>query len=228
MYKSIEPLIIMPPRKTAASATASTSTAPTERLQLATAISKFTTAQDAYLKAAESLTDFKANMFIELDLQLESKRAELAALQVEFKQKLDESRINTELLLKEFKRDAACTILAETDEVPIAVSELKQLRESVESSGAKHIAELDALRADERKSAAASLAAAINNSDLKHKAEVAENTAAVKQQEKEIMSLTKMIANLQHELGEQRKLTKEVAEAGRQGAVTVNSGGRQS
>lgn len=64
---------------------------------------------------------------------------------------------------------------------------------------------------------------ALNNAQLTHKDEIAELGASVKQQEKEIINLNETIHNLRHELSEQRKLTKEVAEAGKQAPINLST-----
>jgi hypothetical protein len=55
----------------------------------------------------------------------------------------------------------------------------------------------------------------ISNCTLTHKADSAELKATVKQQKHEIDNFLSTIENLKMELGEQRKLTKDVAQAGR-------------
>jgi len=68
------------------------------------------------------------------------------------------------------------------------------------------------------------LGAQIGSGHLKHRAEIAELTASVKQQEKEITVLSNTIDNLKSELAAQRDLTREVAMAGKQGAITQQFG----
>ena len=68
------------------------------------------------------------------------------------------------------------------------------------------------------------LKGAMANSDLKHKADIAEITANSKQKEAQVNVLAKEIENLRHEVAEGRALCKSIAEAGKSGSISQNFG----
>ncbi len=83
--------------------------------------------------------------------------------------------------------------------------------------------EVNAARHKKKKHGERAMRTVMSNMELKHKAEVAKMTASMVHQKKKITTLQKTIENLQHELAEQRKLTKDVAEAGRPAPITLQS-----
>jgi hypothetical protein len=123
----------------------------------------------------------------------------------------------------EYKYKGACYILKEHGEEPISMHKLKNMKSELEELMKDRAEEIEAIKKKERESAEMSKNMAIRNQDLSHKAETAELNATVNQQKKEIQTLQNTIDNLRSELAEQRKLTKEVAEAGRQAPITVTS-----
>ena len=64
----------------------------------------------------------------------------------------------------------------------------------------------------------------ITNMTLNHRAETAELIALTKQQEKEIAVLNTQIENMKYEIGEQRKLTKEIANASAKSQINQSFG----
>jgi hypothetical protein len=211
------------PTKSAESTTRQRANQKSERLELATAISNLTSKQDAFIKAIDVLENFKAETLTSLDLQIDAKKLELNALSEDYKHQMKSGEIETDQYLAEYKYNGALEVLKKSNEIPIGISELNSLRTELEKLREDRSEELEALKKKERERSAKELNAVLNNSQLKHKAEIATLTASVDQQKKEISTLQSTIQNLQHELAEQRKLTKDVAEASRQGAVTVNS-----
>lgn len=210
------------PTKSAESNTKQRANQKSERLELATAISNLTSKQDAFIKAIDILENFKTETLTSLDLQIDAKKLELNALSEDYKHQMRSGEIETDQYLAEYKYNGALEVLKKSDEVPISISELNMTRTELETLRQDRSEELETLKKKERERSAKELNAVLNNSQLKHKAEIAGLTASVDQQKKEISTLEKTIQNLQHELAEQRKLTKDVAEASRQGAITVN------
>jgi hypothetical protein len=194
-----------------------------ERLQLATAISNITAKQDAFIKAVEAMEYFKGETLTELDLEIASKKIELDNLADDYKKQIKDGQIETDQYLAEHKYDGAVNILKEINEVPIKSSELQKMRDTLTTLSQERDQEITDLKKKERDRGDKAMHAALNNMTLKHKAEIAELTASVNQQKKEIITLEATIKNLQNELAEQRKLTKDVAEAGRQAPITVTS-----
>lgn len=194
-----------------------------ERLQLACAISNMVTKSDQFISAVEHFKTFTKESLNDIDMEITSKKVELEVLEEEFKVQRKNGQIKCDLFLQEYRRKGAVELLKESDEEPINSTELRNLRSRLQSVTEEHAKELEDVRRKEKQRGEQAKNAALGNQDLKHKAEVAEMTASVKQYAKEVESLQATIANLRHELSEQRKLTKEVAEAGKQGAITVNS-----
>ncbi len=194
-----------------------------ERLELAMAISSITTKQDAFIKSVETLQKFQSETLTKLDLEINAKKIELESVIDDYKRKQKDGQIETDQFLAEYKYNGAVSIIKDVEEVPIKMHIIETMRNDLKDLRSDRTQEMEDIRKKERQSADKALHATLNNCELKHKAEVAELSASVNQQKKEISTLTSSIDNLRHELAEQRKLTKEVAEAGRQGAVTVNS-----
>jgi len=96
-------------------------------------------------------------------------------------------------------------------------SELAQLHQGREE-------EMEKIKNEERANAKIALNSAVKNCQLEHKAETAQLKAVSEQQQKEIKSLETTIKNMQAEIAAQRQLTKEVAEAGKQGSIQQTFG----
>ncbi len=205
------------------SRTVNSSAKKSERLELAMAISNIVSKQDAFTKSVETLQKFQSETLTKLDLEINSKKIELEVLADDYKHKQKDSQIETDQLLAEYKYNGAVNIIKDVNEVPISIDNLQKIKDELKDLRKDRTQELEDIKKKEREHAHKSLTSAMNNCELKHKAEIAELTASVNQQKREITTLQSAINNLQHELSEQRKLTKDVAEAGRQGAVTVNS-----
>lgn len=194
-----------------------------ERLELANAIMGITSAQDKFTKAIEHLENFKSESLNNLDTEINTKKIELSLLKEEFEQENKMGEIRCKQHLAEFEYDGAIEIIEKKEEVAIASDKLQEMEEELETLRQDNKDELEAVKKEEKDKGDKALKSAINNANLVHKAEVAELTASVKQQDKEIVSLQATIENLRHELGQQRKLTKEVAEAGRQAPINLST-----
>ncbi len=209
--------------KSTSSRTASSSAKKSERLELAMAISNIVSKQDAFAKSVEVLQKFQSETLIKLDLEINSKKIDLENLADEYKRKQKDGQIETDQFLAEYKYNGAINIIKDADEVSIRTQQLQNMKDDLKELRRERTQEIEDIKKKEKDHAHKALSSALSNCELKHKAEVAESTASVTQQKKEISNLESTIKNLQHELAEQRKLTKDVAEASRQGAVTVNS-----
>ena len=194
-----------------------------ERLQLASAISTISAKQDAFMKAVDALESFKSHCLTNLDLEIIAKKQELENLTREFERERKDKEIETTQYLAEFRYKGALDIFSKIGEVAIEREVLVGLRKDVLRLKQERDGEISAARQKEKEHGERDMKAIMSNTELKHKAEVAEMTASVVQQKKEIATLQKTIENLQHELAEQRKLTKDVAEAGRPAPITLQS-----
>lgn len=186
-----------------------------ERLQLVTAISNMSQIQEKFIKSVEALEHFKYDSLTKLDLEIGTKKLELDTLENDYNRMIKDNEIKINQHLSEFKYNGALEILKERSEVAIAEEKLDEMSQELKDLKSDRQSELDSIREKEKSRSEKALKSAINNANLVHKAEVAELQASVNQQLKEINNLQETINNLRHELSEQRKLTKEVAEAGK-------------
>jgi hypothetical protein len=217
----------MPVAKVTTSSTtkiSSTNSKNSEKLELALAISKLTSTQESFMKAVSMLEEYKEDKIKELDLSINAKKEELSLLENEFTKQQKDQEIKISQYLSEFKRKGAIDILKENNEEPILSDELKKLKTRIEELEESQEESLSKAVKEEKDKADSHLKVVVSSIEMKHKAETAELTAQVKQQQNEIVNLKSVIDNLKTELAEQRKLTQAVAEAGKMAPITVNSG----
>lgn len=196
------------------------------RLELARAVNGLSQKMEAFSKTAEQLAAFTKDSLVEFDMQIQAKSEELNRLQEETEHTQKRMKTETNLFLAEYRYDGAKKILAERGEVPIASQELTELRSNVQRLSSERDKEIEAAIKTEKARSEAALHSAVSMRDLTHKATTAELSATCNQQVKEIASLAQTIANLKEEVAQQRKLTEAVANAGRQGPITLNTNGK--
>lgn len=194
------------------------------RLELIMVVQNLATASEKFTKAAEAMQEYDSAAINELDLTIEEKRNELNHLSETFEVQKKDGQIRTDQYLMEYKYTGACEILKDRNEVPIRSDELSKMKSQIADFTKERSVELDAIRKEEKERAAKQLQYSVRTLELEHKASIASTAAAVTQLQKETESKEQTIENLRHELSEQRKLTKEVAEAGKQAPIHVNSG----
>ena len=194
------------------------------RLTLAKNVSALTMKQDAFIKAVETMKIFKDETLLEFDLELENKRKEIEDLEKQRKNKEIDDKISCDQSVMKYKYDAAIKILKEVGEIAIVSEEIDNLRQELKNSKEQQEDRIQKVIAEQKASQAKAVSVISTNSELKHKAEHAELTASVKQRDNQILLLTTTIDNLRNELSEQRKLTKDVAMAGKSGAISQSFG----
>ena len=195
-----------------------------ERLRLAESICNFTKKQDEFLKAYETLKDYKESIFTDLDIQIDTKQSELDLLTKNYKTKEEDLKIECNLSFKEYKYKTAIDVLSENGEEAIESSELTSLKTELSKLKTELDDKIKEAVAKEKQNGIVALKAVIANSDLKHKAEIAEIKAHSSQKEEQVKVLAKEIDNLRHEVAEGRALCKSIAEAGKAGAISQNFG----
>jgi hypothetical protein len=211
----------MPARKKTETTTSVTvSKEKSDRLVLAEAISKFTKKQSDFLDAYEDIKSYKNDLFRDLDTEIETKRKELNELSVSYAKEDANQRIDCDISFKQYKYDTALEVLTESEEVPIGVVELAALREELTELKSGYKKSLEEAVVKEKAHGEKSLHSAINACKLQHQAEVAEIKAMSKQKTEEVLSLLRSLDTLKSEIGEQRKLTQSVAEAGRAAPIS--------
>ena len=201
-----------------------TGSAKSERLTLAEAISNIVAKEDALVKSVEDLKQFKAETLSKLDMAIETKKTELTELDQNYTKIKKDKQIETNQFIAEYQRNGAVDILEKTGEEPIESSKLEALESELASIRQSREEEIEKIKSEERAAAKIALNSAVKNCQLEHKAETAQLKAVSEQQQKEIKSLETTIKNMQAEIAAQRQLTKEVAEAGKQGSIQQTFG----
>jgi len=206
------------------SSTSTRDTRENPKLLLSKAINALVTKQDAFVKAVEMMDELKKEEIIKYDLEIEAKQEELDKLEEEYKHKLKNMQIETDQKISEYRYEQALSILKERDEIPIGAAEFQRMKEELTHLRGDIDKRINDALTTEKAESKRSLAAAINNATLSHKADTAVLTATVDQQKREIDSLHKTIDKLNSEVAAQRELTKQVAEAGRAAPITQQIG----
>lgn len=207
--------------------TVGTSVAPVEsneRVEFRKVCQELARTRQGFVDAVEWCKAFEEESMENLNMLITEKKAQLAELTAQFEVEKKNSQIKLAQEIAEHKLQAALAILTARGEVALPKTELEELRQRC-ATAAQHLeAELGRVRDAEKASGHAQLGAALKARDLEHKAESAALTAKVAQQEHEIQSLQAQLQNYVLQLDKQRELTKSVADAGRQGAITQTIG----
>lgn len=195
-----------------------------ERLKLAESISDFTKHQTHFLNAYDALKDYNENIFKDLDLQIDTKQQELDELSKKYINQENYLKIECDLNFKQYEYMAALKILQSKNEIAISENELDDINTKYINLKNEFDEKLSSAVNSEKNSGIIALKSALQNNELKHTAETAELRALTKQKEGEVAHLLKTIENLKDEIGEQRKLTQVVAEAGKSQAISQTFG----
>lgn len=195
-----------------------------ERIEFTKSINNLTSKQDAFLKAIETLQSFSEETLRNLDLEIDNKKMELKSLDEEYKKRDNDQRITIDQALKEYKYEQALLYLGERDEISVSKKEYNDLVKKVTTLETEQDARIKTEIAIEKKRSEGAMKAALHNASLTHKAEIADINAQTKQQEHEIDNLRSIIETLKNEIAEQRQLTRQVADAGKAGAITQSFG----
>jgi hypothetical protein len=198
-----------------------------DRLQLAQSINNLVLRGDSFLSAMEELNTFSKERLVDLDLKIESKKQEFQDLTVSLENQFKDVEIKLKQNLQENKLVAVKEVLNGLNMMYIETSEHSRLVSELETLRTTSATQLQQAVTTEKASGQAALQQALSNQELAHKAQIASLTAQVEQQVKEIGVLKETIANLKHEIAEQRSLTKEVAIASSKGAIQQSFGSKQ-
>lgn len=172
-------------------------------LELTRSIQKISKTQKEFMDAVNTLNSYTEETLHDLNLQIESKKNEIDNLEEEFKISKKKGTIDIDMFFEEYRYDGAVKILKGKGEEPIKSSELYNLKDKIETLGKSMDQEFEEILTKERSTCESALKAALSNAELKHKAE---------------------IANLRDDISAQRELTKEVANASRQGTINQSFG----
>lgn len=197
-----------------------------QTVQMAKAINNVVLKQGGFAKAVHDWEKWNSETFFELNANLSAKNTELKSVEEELSRKRKRGEIEADNHLVQYKRNGAIRVLGETEEIPVASADWKTCQEKLSSIENTHCVSMQKLEKEHSAKTKKAVECAVRNCELKHKAETATVTAAVEQQQREIKVLQDTIDNLKHEISEQRKLTKDVATAGRAAAITQHVGGK--
>lgn len=180
--------------------------------------------QEAFVKSVEVVNQFVADIRSDLRTDIQAKWLESENLKTSVANERKNLEIETEQNIKQFKYKAAVEILTARDEVPIMKSELQQLRDELARTQKDIESRIETALTMEKDRSKRAVESAVNQCRLKHAAESAELRAKVDQQTVSNKNLLENIVNLKEEVAAQRQLTKEVAMAGKQGAISQYMG----
>jgi len=201
-----------------------TSSTDNPRLEMAKAVNLFCSKIDALEKAYEGIKAVTKETLTEFDLEIEAKKQEMDRLEEQDSHDRKRRKTEADLELAEYRYEAATKVLDDRGEVAIPAKVLKEMQERLANTAAEREAELNKAVTTEKASARAALENAVSRANLTHKAETAVLEATNATQLKEIEALKSNVKNLQNEIAEQRKLTAQIAEAGRAAPISQQFG----
>lgn len=195
-----------------------------ERLQFVKAIESFSKAAENVTSTATLLNDLPKKLLVDLDQSITEKKTQLAELEEEFAHDKKRRCIELAQEVQEFGYQKAVEILGARGEEPISSQKLADLRKDLEENEEASSKEMDEALKKLEARMKAERTMALQKATLEHE----KNTAVLKAEGKrladEIKQYTATIEMLKEEIKAQRQLTKEVADAGRSGAITQSFG----
>ena len=182
-------------------------------LELTRAIQRIIKNQGDFMESVKILGDYSSETLYDLTLQIDNKKSEIEILQTEYDNTLINNKIKTKQYYDEYKYEGAIAFISERGEIPIDENKLTELYSSVENIKNEHKDEIEAVISEQSDKYKKILAMTTHSLELKHKADIAELTACVNQQKKEIITLHSAMDKLHNDISAQRELTKDVASA---------------
>lgn len=195
-----------------------------DTLAFAKAINKLVQKQDEFSKIVEEMKTLKAETLTGIQLELKSKRDELNSLDKDYDVKIKDLQIKIDQDFKEYGYNKAIDVLEKHGKIAVDDDEYDELKNSVDELKKEAIEDLEKKIKEMKTQNARELAGTVKFKELEHKAEIAMLTAKVEQLTKERQTFESTIKNLQSEIAAQRELTKQVAEASKQGAINQSFG----
>jgi hypothetical protein len=180
--------------------------------------------QEGFCKAVESLNQFVEEIRTDLRSDIQSQWIENENLKMAVETERKNLRIETEQQIKEFGYEAAKKILRERGEVPMCQEEVDTMKARIHTLETTMQDSVQKELNEEKTRSKVAIQVATTHANLKHTAETADIRARVEQQKMTIDNHLQTIENLQKDVAAQRQLTKEVAIAGRQGAISQTIG----
>ena len=162
---------------------------------------------------ADSLNNLIDEYLNDLMIKINLKKDELAYLTEEFDNKKRTLEINLDLDVRKYGRDKALEILEETGEIAVCEEDYNKLKNDYRDLLLKQKEEIENAVSLEHQRNTKSNAVLKQTLELKNKAEVATVEAKLEAQLTQIEILNDTIKQMKEDLNEQRKLTKDVANA---------------
>ena len=197
----------------------SSKTSKEAHLNFAKNIANLIATQGKFTKAVDDLKEFKDETLQNFNIEIEAKRKEYDDLASQLNNAEIDGKIKCDQAIAKYKRDAAVKILEETQEIPIKKAEHEDLVNQVSGLKRKRDEDIAALEKDLDVRHKKAIAVITSTQELKQNAELASLRAQVEQKDKETLVHLNNIENLRSEIKAQRELTKQVADAGRQGQI---------
>ena len=206
-----------------------------ERVALTKALKSLENTQEEFIHAIEKIENMKSQTLTDYTLEIDDLKKQredrMADLEndykvrnIEIQNDLKNSKIEADHLLKQYRHDGAIEILRESGEEAVDSDELEELKNANTESEATHQDELVKLKKELESKGNQDKHCALDNLQLRHKAEVAQLTAENDMAKRELVSARSSITDLKEQVREQQQLTKDVAEASRSGAISQNFG----
>lgn len=158
----------------------------------------------------------------DLMIKINLKKEELAYLREEYDNKRRTLEINLDLDIKKYGRDKALEILEESGEIAVCEDEYNKLKDDYRNLLLKQKDEIESAVSFEHQRNTKSNAVLKQTLELKNKAEVATVEAKLEAQLTQIEILNDTIKQMREDLNEQRKLTKDVANASNKAQMYYN------
>lgn len=168
---------------------------------------------DNFTKAVENLDKMKEDNFQNLNLHLKQKQIELENLEKKYEEAERQKKLDVELNIRQYQYEEAMKILESRGEMSVNKNDYKKLRDDYKTAVESTKSEVNSALQSERKRNERCLKTMKETLELKNKAEVAKVEAQLEAQNKEIKGLHNTIERLGKDIDEQRKLTKDVAQA---------------
>ena len=168
---------------------------------------------DDFMKSVDDFNKLRENNFQNLELNLKQKQIELEELEKKFKETERQRKLDVDLNIKQYQYEEALKILEERGEIAVKKIEYKELESNYNNSVEKAKSEVKSAIENEKRRNNEYLKTMKETLELKNKAEVAKVEAQLEAQNKEIKALNNTIERLEKDIDEQRKLTKDVAQA---------------
>jgi DNA repair exonuclease SbcCD ATPase subunit len=182
-------------------------------LALTKALQGITKAEDGFSKSVNTLKELLTETFSDLETRIEAKNKEFGDLKIKFDQEEKNKKIEISQNIREHGYDAAKEILEKRNEIAVSQEDYNNLQENFIKLKKLKDEEVSRAVGAEHERNKDHVEAMRQTLELQKKAEVAQVEARLESQLQHIDVLKETIANLKSDLDEQRKLTKDVAQA---------------